>query len=93
MFIFLFSLFCISKANTEIVKEIIIEGNKRVSEETIKVYGEIEINKDFTETDINKTLKNLYETDFFENVSIELKNNKLTISLKEYPIVNQLVCW
>ena len=91
LFIFLFSLFCISKANTEIVKEIIIEGNKRVSEETIKVYGEIEINKDFTETDINKTLNNLYETDFFENVSIELKNNKLTISLKEYPIVNQLV--
>ena len=68
LFIFLFSLFCISKANTEIVKEIIIEGNKRVSEETIKVYGEIEINKDFTETDINKTLNNLYETDFFENV-------------------------
>ena len=76
MFIFLFSLFCISKANTEIVKEIIIEGNKRVSEETIKVYGEIEINKDFTETDINKTLNNLYETDFFGEGSIITSTNR-----------------
>ncbi len=75
----------------EIVKEVVIEGNKRVSDETIKVYGEIEINKDFSENEINNVLNNLYSTNFFEDVKINLKNNKLIIILKEYPVINQLI--
>ena len=37
--------FCSAKA--EIINSVQITGNSRVSEETIKVYGEIEINKDY----------------------------------------------
>ena len=48
-------------------------------------------NKDISENDLNKILNNLYSTNFFEDVKINLNNNILTISLKEYPIVNQLV--
>ena len=33
------------KGNTEEVNKLVIEDNKRVSEEVIKVYGEIELNK------------------------------------------------
>ena len=33
-----------SSLKAEIVKDIVIEGNKRISEETIKVYGEIKLN-------------------------------------------------
>ena len=87
--LFLFLFFSASKA--EIVKDLVIDGNKRVSDETIKIYGEITINKDITEKDINQILNNLYETNFFENVQIELKNNTLKVILKEYPVVNQLI--
>ena len=89
--IIIFCFLLITNLNAEIVSKISIIGNKRVSLETIKVYGDIEIGKDYSETDINKTLNKLYETEFFENVEISLKNNILTINLKEYPIVNQLV--
>ncbi len=85
----LFFTFSILKAET--VNKIIIDGNKRVSIETIKLYGEIEINKDYKEKDLNLILKNLYETNFFEDVKISLKNNTLNINLKEYPIINQLI--
>ena len=85
--LFLFSI----PLEAEVVKEVVIEGNKRVAEETIKVYGEIEINKDFSENDINKVLNNLYSTNFFENIDIQLKNNILNIKLKEYPVINQLI--
>ena len=44
--IFFLFIFSISKA--EIIKEIIIEWNNRISDETIRVYGEIELNKNFT---------------------------------------------
>ena len=41
---------------------------KRVSEETIKLYGEIDFNKDYKEQDLNPIINNLYETEFFEDV-------------------------
>ena len=41
--------FIFNFAHSEIIKKIVINGNKRVSEETIKIYGEIEINKDYKE--------------------------------------------
>ena len=89
--ILVFSIFCYSSSQAEIVKNIVIEGNKRVSTETIKIYGGIEINKDYSNKDLNNVLKDLYETDFFEDVKLELKNNVLKVQLKEYPFINQLV--
>ena len=84
-------LFFFQPSYSEVVNEIVIKGNKRVSDETIKIYGEVKKNKDISENDINKILNNLYSTDFFEDVKINLNNNVLTIIVKEYPIVNQLV--
>tara|TARA_B100001093_G_scaffold388747_1_gene374886 strand:- start:3111 stop:5339 length:2229 start_codon:yes stop_codon:yes gene_type:complete len=75
----------------EIIKDIVIEGNNRFSDETIKIYGDVEINKDINETDIDKILNNLYTTDFFEDIKINLSKNVLTIKLKEYPLINNLV--
>ena len=43
------------------------------------------------ESDLNLILKNLYETEFFEDVKVSFNNNILTIDLKEYPIINQLI--
>ncbi len=83
--------FIFNFAHSEIIKKVVINGNKRVSEETVKIYGEIEINKDYKEKDINKILNNLYETEFFQDVKISISQNSLIINLKEFPVINQLV--
>ncbi len=88
-YIILFIFF--SSAKAEMVNDIIIEGNKRISKETIKIYGEIELKKDYSENDLDQILKNLYSTNFFEDVRVELNKNTLTVTLKEYPVVNQLI--
>ncbi len=75
----------------EVIKNIEIIGNKRISDETIKIYGNIELNKDYTNKDIDLILKDLYSTEFFEDIQINLNNNKLKITLKEYPIISQLI--
>ena len=80
-----------TQGNTEEVNKLVIEGNKRVSEETIKVYGEIELNKDITESDLNRITTNLFSTNFFEDVSVQIKSNTLIINVSEYPVINQLV--
>ena len=76
-----------SAVKAETVKDIQINGNKRVSTETINIYGEIKINSDYSEKDINRILNNLYSTNFFEDVRINLTNGILKIDLIEYLMV------
>tara|TARA_A100001015_G_scaffold312517_1_gene417822 strand:+ start:498 stop:905 length:408 start_codon:yes stop_codon:yes gene_type:complete len=73
------------------ITKIEIEGNNRISEETIKVYGGIKLNENVDEKKINQILQDLYSTNFFEDVKINQKNGILNIKVKEYPIVNQLI--
>ena len=75
----------------ELVNKLIINGNKRVSDQTVKIYGDINLNNKINEAKINKIIKDLYETNFFKNVQVKFINNILEINLEEYPIVNQLV--
>jgi len=87
----LLSILVISKSNAEIVKNYTVNGNKRISDETIKIYGKIELNKDYSEKDLNKILQNLYSTNFFQDINVRISNNNLIIDVKEFPTVNQLI--
>ena len=90
-FTLLFFLLYIFAVKAEVVENIVIEGNKRISDETIKIYGEVELNKNFTESDLNKVLSNLNSTNFFKNIEINFNNKILKIVVEEYPFVNQLI--
>ena len=89
--LFILFITCSFGNANETSKQIKINGNQRISDETIKIYGEIDLNKTINEKEINKILKNLYSTNFFENVNVSFSNNVLKIDLKEYPVVNQLI--
>ena len=51
-FLILITIFS-SSLKAEVIK-IIIEGNNRISEETVKVYGDININEDYSEIQVNQ---------------------------------------
>ena len=87
LFLFLFN----SNSNAKIVENVIISGNTRVSDETILIYGKIDIKKNLNEEKINNILNNLNSTNFFEDIKVEIKNNILVIDLKEYPVINQII--
>ena len=72
----------------EVVQKIEINGNKRISKETIKVYGEITTGKDYSAFDLNKVLKNLYGTNFFDNVRVSINNGIMKIDVREYVVIN-----
>jgi len=84
-----FSYFSFTTA--EVIKKITISGNTRVSDETIKIYGGIKINENYTEQDLNKILNDLYSTNFFQDVQLEISNNILSINLIEHPVINELI--
>ena len=85
------SFFLYSNLFAEIVKKFNVKGNNRISSETIKVYGGIEINKNYNEVDLNIVLNKLYDTEFFEDVKVSIVKNELIIVVKEFPFVDQLI--
>jgi outer membrane protein insertion porin family len=84
-----FSLF-ISFANAEVIKEISVKGNKRISPETIIVLGKINLNKTFNQEELNNIVKNLYQTNFFSDVNIQSDNDILIINVVENPIIENI---
>ena len=65
---FIITFLFISNSYSEIIKKIEILGNKRISSETILVLGNISINKNFEDKDLNKSLRELYNTNFFSDI-------------------------
>ena len=78
-------------AFSEIIKNIKIDGNQRISNDSIKLFSKIDIGDEINNEDINRILKDLYETNFFENVNIKFLNNILNISVSEYPIIQKVI--
>ena len=77
-------------ANSEIIKEIKVNGNKRVSSQTIKIFSEIEVNSDLSVNQLNDVVKKLYSTNFFNNVELIVEKNILYISVIENPLIQTL---
>ena len=88
LLISIFLLLFTATLNAEIIKKIEISGNERVSDETVKVYGDISINENVDNLKINEIIKNLYSTNFFEDINISVSNETLFIKLIEYPVIN-----
>ena len=90
--ILLFIVFTLlnSPANSNAIENIVVNGNDRISSETIIMFSGAKNLNDIENDDINKILKNLYETNFFENVSVTLNNKTLLIDVLEFPIIEKV---
>ncbi len=85
-FIILFAF----KVNSEVVDDIKVINNDRVSKETILIFSKIKIGKDYSQNDLAIILQDLYETNFFSNISLEIKNGILIIDVDENKIVQEI---
>ena len=86
LFFFVFSI----KSYAETVDKVNVNGNERISLETIVIFGDIAIGQNYESEDINLLIKKLYETNFFSNISVELQNGLLSIVVEENPIINKI---
>ena len=93
LFLISFCIFILSVNNlkAETVNKIIVEGNDRVSSETVIMFSGVSVNDDLSENNLNQVLKQLYESNFFELVSVKIENNILSIKVKEYPIIQNIM--
>ncbi len=85
---FIISVF--NYARAEVISEFIITGNDRVSDETIIMFSNLNLGQDVNSNILNEALKELYYTNYFENVFITQEKDKLIIKVEENPIIQEI---
>ena len=89
LFLIFFLIFA-SILRAEVINKINIEGNNRISSQTIEMFSGVSISDNVTEVDLNNILKRLYNTNFFDLVSVKVLNETLIIKVKENPIIQNI---
>ena len=86
-FIFIIWLLLTSKAISNILNKIEIVGNDRISDDTIKLFISINKNDEINDVILNNIINDLYETNFFKNISVNFKDQILIVNVEENPII------
>lgn len=73
-----------------VIKSIVVEGAKRVDPETIETYLQIKPGDPFDAAKIDKSLKTMFATGLFADISFTHRGQDLVISVIENPIINQI---
>ena len=88
--LFVIKFFTITSTLSEQLKSIDIEGNERLADETIILFSNLKIGDDIDANIINNTFKNLFQTDYFKDLKINFNSGKLSINVKENPIIQKI---
>ena len=75
-------------SNAELINNVKISGNLRVSEETIFDIASIQKGKNYNDQEINAMQKKLFESNFFKSLSLKKNANLLEINVIENPLIN-----
>ncbi len=73
-----------------IVEEIRVEGNQRIEAETVFSYMVIAVGDPFDPERIDRSLKSLFATGLFADVTLRREGNALVVRVLENPIINRL---
>ena len=72
------------------VREIIVEGNQRIETGTIRSYLLIQEGDPFELRRIDQSLKSLFATGLFADVSINRQADALLVNVVENPLINRI---
>ncbi len=89
-FLIIIFLLSLKVVNAEIYEEIKVEGNERLSAETVIMFSGLKIDADIEKDELNSSIKKLYQTDYFKNITIETADSIITIKINENPIIQTI---
>tara|TARA_Y100001970_G_scaffold194775_1_gene236780 strand:+ start:4388 stop:6631 length:2244 start_codon:yes stop_codon:yes gene_type:complete len=88
--LFLITVFFLNNSYADIIKNFKVTGNERITDETIILFSEFNINDEIDANGINQVIKKLYETNFFKDISVSLENNIIYINVIENPLIQSV---
>ena len=78
-------------AQAAVVSVIEVRGNQRVDADTVRGNMTIRPGENFTNADIDESIKRLFATGLFSNVQIDQRGRVLVVTVDENLIINQIV--
>ena len=72
------------------ISSILVEGNKRISNDAIINYSRLETGNNISSEDLNDAYRKIVNTGLFKDVSFEHSKKSLVITVAEYPTVNEI---
>ncbi len=79
-----------SAAQGVVVREIVVEGNQRVESSTVLSYMLIKKGNSFENRRIDNSLKSLFATGLFADVTIRRQGNDIIVNVIENPVINRI---
>lgn len=73
-----------------IIREIRIEGTQRIEPETVRSYMRLNPGDPFDPLRIDQSLKNIFSTGLFADVTLRREGDSLIVSVVENPIINRI---
>ena len=86
-----FLIFSSSILIADEIKKIVIDGNKRITDDTIIVFSGIGVGSQVSNDDLNDIVKKLYETNFFKDIKINFNRGILNLIVSENAIIQSVV--
>jgi outer membrane protein insertion porin family len=80
----------VSVAEAAVINSIQVQGNQRVDAGTIEAYLAIRPGQNFTSADEDASLKALFETGLFQDVSLDVRGSTLVVIVIENPVINEV---
>lgn len=78
-------------AEAAVIQRVDVRGASRVGAEAVRSNLTIVPGKSFSNTDIDDSVKQLYDTGYFSDVKISVTGSTLVVSVEEAQLVNQVV--
>ncbi|MBF0307898.1 MAG: outer membrane protein assembly factor BamA [Magnetococcales bacterium] len=74
----------------ENIQRIEVSGNRRIETDTVKSYLAVREGESFDAPGVQKSMKDLYDTGFFKEVSLEREGGSLVVRVVENPVIHQI---
>jgi outer membrane protein insertion porin family len=73
-----------------VVRDIRVEGNRRVEPETVRSYLRFSVGDPYDPYKVNQSLKALFTTGLFADVSIDREGDTVVVYIAENPVINRV---
>jgi outer membrane protein insertion porin family len=72
------------------IRRIVVEGNQRIEPSTVESYLTVRPGDRFDPARLDESLKNLFGTGLFDDVSLDRRGDALVVRVRENPIINRI---
>ena len=79
-----------ARPGAPVIEEVVVEGAQRIDPETVLTYLAIKEGDAFDPAAINRSLKTLFATGLFADVTIRQERSALIVNVVENPIINRI---